>query len=583
MEKLNEQENNKKKEGTESKFFSDKVSAFLTELVYTKPYTPPTRIYSDVVLSTFQVDHWMQIFYGDPGLGKIKTVFRLLNYNSDPESQKRTYYFKEGCDYKIIMSDILCTIESLFSGKEDVNDLLSTTFIIKGLNFTENYTNNEYLLFFSGLEKVREKYPFLNIALVLDTNDFLNFNKFQNITNKFSITNLNPILREKHNLLENLKISEYCYREYYPGVYDTNATIGTDHLIHIIEEVILNFGLWNNNILLNSEKILDKVLMLNAGYANSGKENVDQLSELIYKSVEDLIGKERLENEEVEYTIISKNISKILKNEIVGQDNIIDKIAQDFEIAEAGLTPKEQPLYSCLVVGDSGIGKTLFAKTLSQGVFGKNNLLRLDCGEFKSVEMTTTKLFGSAPGYVGYENGGVLTNFVEKNKFGVILVDEIEKADNLVQDLFLRMLDTGTFTDTKTGETISCEDFIFIFTSNANTNIHKQTGFVLENISIVEQLNGTFKPEFLYRFENIFLFNKLTKDNLFAIGQKCIEKSLYTAYEQGIDVSISKKEKDSLINNILKDPQVLNGRQISKLVTREINKLIVKNIKKKAI
>lgn len=113
--------------------------------------------------------------------------------------------------------------------------------------------------------------------------------------------------------------------------------------------------------------------------------------------------------------------------------------------------------------------------------------------------------------------------------------------------------------------------------------IHKQTGFVLENISIVEQLNGTFKPEFLYRFENIFLFNKLTKDNLFAIGQKCIEKSLYTAYEQGIDVSISKKEKDSLINNILKDPQVINGRQISKLVTREINKLIVKNIKKKAI
>ena len=174
-----------------------------------------------------------------------------------------------------------------------------------------------------------------------------------------------------------------------------------------------------------------------------------------------------------------------------------------------------------MVIGNSGVGKTLIAKTLAKDILGDEKyLVRFDMSEY-SDETSVNKLIGSSSGYVGYHDGGLLTEAIKRNKHCVLLLDEIEKANQKVFNLFLQILDEGFVTDNM-GQKVDFKNTYIIMTSNVGTKkafSHKNIGFTNEHTTnkndiIKKEMKGVFPPEFLNRFDNILLFNSLTDDNL---------------------------------------------------------------------
>jgi ATP-dependent Clp protease ATP-binding subunit ClpA len=176
---------------------------------------------------------------------------------------------------------------------------------------------------------------------------------------------------------------------------------------------------------------------------------------------------------------------------------------------------------SLLAIGNSGVGKTLIAKTLSKDILGNEKyLVRFDMSEYAD-ETSVNKLIGSSSGYVGYHDGGLLTEAIKRNKYCVLLLDEIEKANQKVFNLFLQILDEGFITDNM-GQKVDFKNTYIIMTSNVGTKQalgHKTIGFDGNNINnnkdiIKKEMKHVFPPEFLNRFDNILIFNPLTDNNL---------------------------------------------------------------------
>lgn len=217
------------------------------------------------------------------------------------------------------------------------------------------------------------------------------------------------------------------------------------------------------------------------------------------------------------------NLDKTLKKYVIGQDEAIDTITRVIKRNKIGLGNKEKTLANILLVGKSGTGKTLIAKKLAQEVFGsETNLVRIDMSEY-SDKSSVTKLCGSNPGYIGFENGGQLTEAIKNKQHCVLLLDEIEKANAEVFNLFLQVFDEGRLTD-NSGQLVNFKNVIILMTSNIGTKkaseFGNNLGFVndggndkTKNI-IDKELKKTFMPEFLNRIDKIVFFNSLTDDNL---------------------------------------------------------------------
>ena len=217
------------------------------------------------------------------------------------------------------------------------------------------------------------------------------------------------------------------------------------------------------------------------------------------------------------------NIDNALKKYIIGQDEAIDTISRVIKRNKIGLSNKEKPISTMLLIGNSGIGKTLLAKKLAQEVFGsESNLVRIDMSEY-SEKSSVTKLCGSSPGFVGYENGGQLTEAIKNKQHCVLLLDEIEKANEEVFNIFLQVFDEGRLTD-NSGQLVNFKNVIILMTSNVGTKkaneFKNNLGFVNDNANdkskeiIEKELKKTFMPEFLNRIDKIVYFNALTDDNL---------------------------------------------------------------------
>ena len=216
------------------------------------------------------------------------------------------------------------------------------------------------------------------------------------------------------------------------------------------------------------------------------------------------------------------NIDKVLKQSIVGQDDAIDTVCKVIKRNKVGLGNGSKPLGTLLLLGPSGVGKTLVAKKLAEEVFGDENaLIRIDMSEY-SEKSSISKLIGSAPGYIGYENGGQLTEAVKHKQYCVLLLDEIEKADQEVYNLFLQLFDEGRLTDSG-GQTISFKNVIVLMTSNVGArrvaDSGEGLGFVkneeLNKKNIINsELKKRFTPEFLNRIDKIVYFNSLSNNNL---------------------------------------------------------------------
>ena len=216
-----------------------------------------------------------------------------------------------------------------------------------------------------------------------------------------------------------------------------------------------------------------------------------------------------------------KNLADDLKAKVIGQDEAIDKVAKAIRRNRVGLGKQNRPIGSFLFVGPTGVGKTELAKQLAYEMFGsEESMIRFDMSEYMEKH-SVSKLIGSPPGYVGYEEAGQLTEKVRRNPYSLILLDEVEKAHPDVLHMFLQILDDGRLTDAQ-GRTVSFKDTLIIMTSNAGTGkVEANVGFgaAREGItrSVLNQLNNYFTPEFLNRFDGIIEFKALSKENLLSI------------------------------------------------------------------
>lgn len=266
-----------------------------------------------------------------------------------------------------------------------------------------------------------------------------------------------------------------------------------------------------------------------------------------------------------------KNLAIDLKEHVIGQDKAVEAVSRAIRRNRVGFNKSGRPIGSFLFVGPTGVGKTELAKQLAKQIFGSEDaMIRFDMSEYME-QYSVSKLIGSAPGYVGYEEAGQLTERVRHNPYSLILFDEIEKAHPDVLHLFLQILDDGRLTDSQ-GRTVSFKDTIIIMTSNAGQGIKETSvGFAAEN-SQQEQfkkvLGQYFKPEFLNRLDDIVEFNPLEKKDLLKIVDLMLANTNKMVSDQGLHIEVTDAAKEKLVDDGY-DP-AMGARPLRRTIQEEI-------------
>ncbi|CAI2686100.1 ATP-dependent Clp protease ATP-binding subunit ClpE [Apilactobacillus kunkeei] len=267
-----------------------------------------------------------------------------------------------------------------------------------------------------------------------------------------------------------------------------------------------------------------------------------------------------------------KDLDKKLAGSVIGQNQAIEKVARAIKRNRIGFNGTGRPIGSFLFVGTTGIGKTELAKQLAKQLFGsKEAMIRFDMSEYREPH-SISKLIGSPPGYVGYDEAGQLTEKVRRNPYSLILFDEIEKAHPDVLHAFLQILDDGRLTDSK-GRTVSFKDTVIIMTSNAGTGASTASvGFGAEannkTHSVLNKLGDYFKPEFLNRFDDIVEFNQLSKDDLKKIVSLMLDNVNKMLENRDIIIDVSDAAKDKLVEKGY-NPE-MGARPLRRVIQEEV-------------
>lgn len=244
------------------------------------------------------------------------------------------------------------------------------------------------------------------------------------------------------------------------------------------------------------------------------------------------------------------NLEKELHERIVGQEQAVTAVARAIRRGRVGLKDPKRPIGSFIFLGPTGVGKTELSKALAASIFGDENaMIRLDMSEYMEKH-TVSRLVGSPPGYVGYDEGGQLTEKIRRRPYSVVLFDEIEKAHPDVFNMLLQILDDGILTDAQ-GRTVSFKNAVIIMTSNVGARLITDKkgglGFMASSSiseekikeSVLGELKNTFRPEFLNRVDDIIVFSRLTKENIQEIAGKMLDKVKGMAAELGIKITFS--------------------------------------------
>ncbi|NVD95908.1 ATP-dependent Clp protease ATP-binding subunit [Enterococcus faecium] len=269
----------------------------------------------------------------------------------------------------------------------------------------------------------------------------------------------------------------------------------------------------------------------------------------------------------------------LLHERVVGQDEAVKAVSRAIRRARSGLKDPDRPIGSFMFLGPTGVGKTELAKALSEVMFGSEDaLIRVDMSEFME-KYSTSRLIGSPPGYVGYDEGGQLTEKIRQKPYSVILLDEVEKAHPDVFNLLLQVLDDGHLTDSK-GRKVDFRNTIMIMTSNIGaTQIReeKNVGFNVQDVTkdhkamqkrILEELKKAFRPEFLNRIDETVVFHSLSKDEIHTIVQIMSKAIIKRLKEQDIQVKITPSATD-VIGKAGFDPEY-GARPIRRALQKEI-------------
>jgi len=262
-----------------------------------------------------------------------------------------------------------------------------------------------------------------------------------------------------------------------------------------------------------------------------------------------------------------------LSTNIIGQDKVVDRVMNTLRRYTCGLHSTKRPVCSMLFLGPTGVGKTEISKLISNHYYGRSNkMIRLDMSEYMD-EFSVSSLIGAPPGYLGYSEGGKLTNAIKRNPCSLVLFDEIEKAHPVVLNLLLQILEDGILTDGQ-NKTYSFRNAMIVMTSNAGYGSKENNntlGFVNEIPDDetqlkdkMDELTNYFRPEFVNRIDDIILFNALDGEAIQHIIDLTIEKAL-TRVDDSIHITITDKVKDEILKNVLNEIEY-GARPVNRLV-----------------
>ena len=265
------------------------------------------------------------------------------------------------------------------------------------------------------------------------------------------------------------------------------------------------------------------------------------------------------------------HLEENLKKRVKGQDKALKLVADAIIRSRSGIKDPNRPIGSFMFLGPTGVGKTEVARSLAYELFDdEHHMVRIDMSEYME-KYSVSRLIGAAPGYVGYEEGGQLTEKVRRNPYSIVLFDEIEKAHPDVLNLLLQILDEGRLTDSN-GRTVNFKNTIIIMTSNVGSE-HIINN---EEDKIKDELNKYFRPEFLNRLDEIIVFNKLSKDNLREILDEIISGIEKRLVDINVKIKLTDQAKDYFIDNGY--DEFYGARPLKRLVSNKLETLIAKKL-----
>lgn len=265
-----------------------------------------------------------------------------------------------------------------------------------------------------------------------------------------------------------------------------------------------------------------------------------------------------------------------LHKRVIGQDDAVQKVTEAIIRSKAGIKDPTKPIGSFLFLGPTGVGKTELAKALAESLFDdESNIVRIDMSEYME-KFSVSRLIGAPPGYVGYDEGGQLTEAVRRKPYSVVLFDEIEKAHPDVFNILLQVLDDGRITDSF-GKTVDFKNTIIILTSNIGSSYLldgiTDTGEISEEAErrVMDELKGSFRPEFLNRLDEIICFKPLTKSNITSIIDLLVKDINRRLDDKELSVEITDEAKAYIADNGF-DP-VYGARPLKRFVQKNVETL----------
>ena len=274
------------------------------------------------------------------------------------------------------------------------------------------------------------------------------------------------------------------------------------------------------------------------------------------------------------------HLDDILRKRVIGQDEAIEKICDAILRSRAGINDENRPIGSFMFLGPTGVGKTEVAKSLAEQLFdSEKNIVRIDMSEYME-KFSVSRLLGAPPGYVGYEEGGQLTEAVRRAPYSIVLLDEIEKAHPEVFNVLLQVLDDGRITDSK-GNVVSFKNTIIIMTSNIGSQYLLQGNNEETRHEVEMELKAHFKPEFLNRIDEIVMFNSLDNQVVYKIIDKFIAQLSKRLEQQNISVQVSDGAKEEIAREGF-DP-TFGARPLKRFIQGHIETLVAKEMIKGSI
>ena len=268
------------------------------------------------------------------------------------------------------------------------------------------------------------------------------------------------------------------------------------------------------------------------------------------------------------------NLEENMKKRVKGQDKAIKLVSDAIIRARAGIKDPNRPIGSFIFLGPTGVGKTEVARTLAYELFDdEKHMVRIDMSEYMEAH-SVARLIGSPPGYVGYDDGGQLTEAIRRNPYSIVLFDEIEKAHKDVFNILLQILDDGRITDSQ-GRTVDFKNTIIIMTSNLGSE------YILEETEnsdqlVMNELRNCFKPEFINRIDEIIIFNSLSKEVIYSIVEKTIKEIENRLSTKHIKIELTPKARDHIVESSY--DVKYGARPIKRFISRNIETMIANNI-----